>query len=218
MKKTAFLAITAFLCLQASVMATGSSNSVNTEMAQKMLLEGNKRYSEGKPIHPNQNAGRRMELAQSQKPFAVILSCSDSRVPPEILFDQGIGDLFVIRIAGNILTAEALGSIEYAVEHLGVSYIMVLGHERCGAVSAAVKGGEAPGHIGSLVKAIQPAVSQANNKPGDVIENAVEANVGIVVQQLKTSVPILKEFVEKSKITVVGARYDLDDGIVAILK
>ncbi|MGA9176521.1 MAG: carbonic anhydrase [Desulfobacterales bacterium] len=146
-----------------------------------------------------------------------MLSCSDSRVPPEILFDQGLGDLFVIRLAGNILDDAALASLEYAVEHLGVKYIMVLGHERCGAVEAALKGGEVPGHIGSLVKAIQPAVEKAKNQPGDLLDNAVRANITIVVQQLKSSEPILEELVKKGDLTVVGTRYDLDDGVVVIL-
>ena len=145
------------------------------------------------------------------------MSCSDSRVPPEIIFDQGLGDLFVIRLAGNILDDAALGSLEYAVEHLGVKYIMVLGHERCGAVDAAVKGGEIPGHIGSLVKAIQPAVEKVKNLPGDLLDNAVRANVTMVVQQLKSSGPILEELVKKGDLAIAGARYDLDDGEVKIL-
>lgn len=145
------------------------------------------------------------------------MSCSDSRVPPEIIFDQGLGDLFVIRLAGNILDDAALGSLEYAVEHLGVKYIMVLGHERCGAVDAAVKGGEIPGHIGSLVEAIQPAVEKVKNLPGDLLDNAVRANVTLVVQQLKSSGPIIEELVKKGALTIAGARYDLDDGEVKIL-
>lgn len=127
------------------------------------LIDGNKRYVEGKFIHPNQSAERRMELSKDQNPFAVILSCSDSRVPPEIIFDQGIGDLFIIRVAGNIISNEVLGSIEYAVEHLDVGLVVVLGHERCGVVSAAVAGGEVHKHISSLVEAILPAVKTAES-------------------------------------------------------
>ncbi len=187
------------------------------DVAQQTLMDGNKRYVDAGPLHPNQTAERRAEVAKGQHPFAVIVSCADSRVPPEVLFDQGLGDLFVIRLAGNILDDAALGSIEYAVEHLGVRYIMVLGHERCGAVEAAVKGGKAPGHIGSLIKAIQPAVDKARNEPGELLDNAVRANVARVVQQVKSSAPILKESVRKGDLTVVGARYDLEDGVVAIL-
>ena len=185
--------------------------------ARQKLIDGNKRYVEAKLSHPDQTAQRRIEVAKGQHPFAAIVSCSDSRVPPEIIFDQGLGDLFVIRLAGNILDDAALGSLEYAVEHLGVRYIMVLGHERCGAVDATVKGGEAPGHIGSLVKAIQPAVDKVKNQPGDLLDNAVRANVIMVVQQLKSSGPILEELVRKGDLTIEGARYDLDDGVVEIL-
>jgi len=201
----------------AAAMAAAEGSAVSGDLAQQKLIDGNKRYVDAKPSHPNQTAQHRSEVAKGQHPFAAIVSCADSRVPPEILFDQGLGDLFVIRLAGNILNDAALGSLEYAVEHLGVKYIMVLGHERCGAVDATLKGGEAPGHIGSLVNAIQPAVEKAKNQPGDPLDNAVRANVTMVVQQLKSSEPILEGRVKKGDLTVIGARYDLDDGVVAIL-
>ncbi|MCL6096996.1 MAG: carbonic anhydrase [Bacteroidetes bacterium] len=184
----------------------------------KKLVDGNKRYASSKMIHPDQTSARRTELKNEQHPFAVVLSCSDSRVPPEVIFDQGIGDLFVIRVAGNVLDDAAIGSIEYAVEHLNVKLIVVLGHERCGAVSAAVKGGEAPGHLRYLVEAIQPAVEKAKSLSGDIVENAVRINVQNVVAQLKSSEPIIEEFVHEKKVDVVGARYDLDDGLVTFLK
>jgi carbonic anhydrase len=119
---------------------------------------------------------------------------------PEIIFDQGLGALFVICLAGNIVADAALGSLEYAVDHLGVKYIMVLGHERCGAVEATVKGGETSGHMWSFVKAIQPAVEKVKNMPGDLLDNAVRANVAMVVQQLKSSGPILEELVKKGRL------------------
>jgi carbonic anhydrase len=197
--------------------STESGPAGSNADSQKKLLDGNKRYVDANLTHPDQTVQRRIDIAKAQHPFAAIVSCSDSRVPPEIIFDQGLGDLFVIRLAGNILDVAALGSLEYAVEHLGVKYIMVLGHERCGAVEATVKGGEAPGHIGSLVKAIKPAVDKVKNKPGDLVDNAVIANVERVVQKLKSSAPILKELVEKGELTITGARYDLDDGKVKIL-
>ena len=184
----------------------------------KKLVEGNKRYTSLKMIHPDQTATRRTEVRNEQHPFAIILSCSDSRVPPEIIFDQGIGDLFVVRVAGNVLDNAAIGSIEYAVEHLNVKLVVVLGHERCGAVSAAVKGGEVPGHLRYLVEAIQPAVEKAKQLSGDLLENAVLINVKNVVAQLKSSEPIIEEFVHENKVNVVGARYDLDDGAVTFLK
>ena len=185
--------------------------------ARQQLLDGNKRYVEAKLSHPNQSRDRRIEVAKGQHPFAAVVSCSDSRVPPEVVFDQGLGDLFVIRLAGNVLTDEALGSLEYAVEHLGFKYILVLGHERCGAVEATIKGGEAPGHIAGLVKAIRPAVEKVKNEPGDLLDNAVRANVVMVVQQLRSSGPILEGLVKKGELTIDGARYDLDDGVVEIL-
>ncbi|MFZ0481906.1 MAG: carbonic anhydrase [Desulfobacterales bacterium] len=213
----ALIGLIVLVSFVANATAAKDGSTVSGDVTQQKLIVGNKRYVDARPSHPNQTPQHRTEVAKGQHPFAAILSCSDSRVPPEILFDQGLGDLFVIRLAGNILDDAALASLEYAVEHLGVKYIMVLGHERCGAVEAALKGGEVPGHIGSLVKAIQPAVEKAKNQPGDLLDNAVRANITIVVQQLKSSEPILEELVKKGDLTVVGTRYDLDDGVVVIL-
>ncbi|MCX6169489.1 MAG: carbonic anhydrase [Ignavibacteriales bacterium] len=192
-----------------------SATDVNKLLAQ--LTDGNKRFVESKSSHPNQSTARIKETSKGQNPYAVVLTCSDSRVPPEIIFDQGLGDLFVIRTAGNLVDDIGLGSIEYAVEHLGIHLIVVLGHERCGAVEAAVKGGEAPGHIESLVKAIHPAVEKARKEKGDLVNNSVIANVRSIVEKLKSSEPILKEFVSEKKLEIIGARYDLDDGSVTII-
>lgn len=191
--------------------------SISPEQALKDLTQGNIRYSSQAPAHPNQTQPRRTETAKGQHPFAVIVGCSDSRVPPEIIFDQGIGDLFVIRAAGNVVDDVGLGSIEYAVEHLHVPLIVVLGHEKCGAVDATVKGGDPGGHIRSLVDAIKPAVEQVKGQPGDVLDNAVRSQVKMVVHQLKTSKPILEERVLSGDLKIIGARYDLDDGVVTIL-
>ncbi len=185
--------------------------------AQRRLIEGNLRYVEARAAHTNQTVARRTDLARTQHPFAIVVGCADSRVPPEILFDQGLGDLFVIRLAGNIADDAVLASIEYAVAHLGVRYVMILGHERCGAVTAVAAGGDAEGHIPALVKAIQPAVDRVRNQPGDLVENAVLANIALVVGQVKGSKPILADRVRRGELVVVGARYDLDDGKVAIL-
>lgn len=182
------------------------------------LLEGNLRYVSGHTNHLGQDEGRRMEVAQGQHPFAVILSCADSRVPPEILFDQGLGDLFVVRVAGNIATDECIGSIEYAVEHLGANLIVVMGHERCGAVKAALDGGHAPGRIGTLVEAIEPAVSRSRGRAGDPLDNAVRQNVKMNVDRLTFAEPILSERVRMGSVEVVGARYDLDGGTVEIVR
>lgn len=178
------------------------------------LVDGNKRYVEGRSLNMDRDAGRRSEVAKGQKPFAIVLTCSDSRVPPEILFDQGLGQLFVIRTAGNVADDIALGSIEYAAEHLNTRLIVVLGHERCGAVEATVKGGELPGHIGAIGAKIKPAVAIGKAFPGDQVDNCVRANIVNVMTGLRESKPILAEMVEKGEVAVVGARYDLDDGLV----
>ena len=209
--------ITLFIAVLSITIIAQTNKDVNSQSALQKLIDGNKRFANSKLMHVNQTRERRLEVAKGQKPFAVIVTCSDSRVPPEIIFDQGLGDLFVIRTAGNIVDDIGLGSIEYAVEHLGVRLIVVLGHEKCGAVDAAVKGGHAQGHIQKLIDEINPAVEKAKNIKGDLLDNSVKANVLRVVDQLNSSEPILKEFVHEKKITVVGARYDLDDGVVTIL-
>jgi len=182
------------------------------------LKEGNSRYTSGNLQHPGQTAEQRTELAKTQHPFAAIVSCSDSRVPPEIVFDQGLGDLFVVRVAGNVINEEGLGSIEYTVDHLGTRLILVLGHQRCGAVDAAKQTiaakGKAPGHIQSLVTAIKPAV-EATAK--DDLDTTIKANVKNVVQALRSSTPILKAEVDSGKIQVVGGYYSLDTGAVTFL-
>ena len=181
------------------------------------LMRGNQRYVAHKLRHPHQTGLQMEEVAAGQHPIAIILGCADSRVPPEIIFDQGLGDLFVIRVAGNILDDAILGSIEYAAEEFGVGLVMVLGHERCGAIAATVKGGEILGHISTLVNAILPALQNLEPFPADPIEMAVRANVQWVVQQLRRSEPILTSLLEVGKLKVVGARYDLDDGEVQII-
>ncbi|MHB8773368.1 MAG: carbonic anhydrase [Syntrophales bacterium] len=213
----AILCLAVWAAAGTTAFASGLGPAVSAETAEQRLLEGNRRYVDARMAHPDQTARRRDEIARAQHPFAAIVSCSDSRVPPEVIFDQGLGNLFIIRLAGNIVDAAALGSIEYAVEHLGVRYVMVLGHERCGAVEATVKGGSAPGQIGILVKAIQPAVDEVRSRPGDLLDHAVRANVDRVVERLRSSAPILNEAVKKGVLTVKGAYYDLDDGTVSIL-
>jgi carbonic anhydrase len=182
------------------------------------LKEGNGRYTSGNLQHPGQTAERRTELANTQHPFASIVSCSDSRVPPEIVFDQGLGDLFIVRVAGNVINDEGLGSIEYSVDHLGARLILVLGHQSCGAVKAAretiAAKGKAPGHIESLVTAIKPAV-EATAK--DDLETTVKANVKNVVQALRSSTPILKAKVDSGEVKVIGGYYSLDTGAVTFL-
>ncbi|MFA6074679.1 MAG: carbonic anhydrase [Negativicutes bacterium] len=201
------------------VLAVGeNTNPVTAAIAIQKLNDGNQRFVDAKFLHPNQTTARRIELVAGQQPFAVILTCSDSRLPPEIIFDQGLGDLFVVRIAGNVVDDAVLGSVEYAVEHLGVTLVMVLGHERCGAVGAAVSGAEIPVHINSLTNAIKPALKIAKTQNGDLLDNTIRANVALVVQQFNNSKPILAEFVHDGKLKVVGAYYDMDDGTVRSLE
>lgn len=192
--------------------------SIPANEALQRLMDGNGRYVSAKLAHPNQTEQCRMEVAKGQRPFVIILGCSDSRVPPEILFDQGIGDLFVIRLAGNIVDDAAIGSIEYAADHLGVRLVMVLGHTKCGAVSAAVQGGETHGHISKLVEIIRPAVEEAKGQQGDLLDNAVVSNVKLVAGKLETSQPILAELVKKGNLKIIGARYNLDSGKVDIVR
>ncbi len=183
------------------------------------LKAGNQRFSTNKMQHRNQTAERRAELATGQHPFAIVLACADSRTAPEVVFDQGLGDLFVVRVAGNVLNDETIGSIEYAVDHLGAQLIVVLGHERCGAVAAArdtiAAKAEAPGHIQSLVKAIQPAVEATMGADAETTAKANEMNVA---QALRDSAPILKEKVAAGTLSVVAAHYDLDTGAVEFPK
>ena len=183
------------------------------------LKEGNARYTSGNLQHPGQTTERRAELTKSQHPFAIILSCSDSRVPPEIVFDEGLGDLFIVRVAGNVLNDEGLGSIEYGVDILGARLIVVLGHQSCGAVDAAMKTvaakGKAPGHIQSLVTAIKPVV---DSTPKGDLDTMIKANVKHVVDALRSSTPILKARVESGDVQVMGGYYTLDTGAVTFLE
>ena len=193
--------------------------SVAPAEALAKLKEGNGRYTSGNLQHPGQTTERRTELAKTQHPFAAIVSCSDSRVPPEIIFDQGLGDLFIVRVAGNVINDEGLGSLEYTVDHLGTRLIVVLGHQRCGAVEAAKQTiaakGTAPGHIESLVTAIKPAV-EATAK-GD-LDATIKANVNHVVDELRSSTPILKAKVDSGEIQVIGGYYSLDTGGVTFVE
>lgn len=212
MLKTLILTIVAAACATASETA-----GPDPDLALKALLAGNKRFVAGRATHPHQTLARLRELAKGQHPAAIILSCADSRVAPELLFDQGLGDLFIVRVAGNVLNDENLGSIEYAVEHLGSRLIVVLGHERCGAVAAAVQGGKPEGHVGKLVEDLQPAVAAAKGKPGDAAENSMQANVVRMVSLL-TDDETLGPAIKEGKVKVAGARYDLDNGRVELVK
>ncbi|MEH2241345.1 carbonic anhydrase [Nostoc sp.] len=201
---------------KAAEIPSTSPESLSPDAALQKLMQGNQRFITHKPQYPDQSALRLQEVAQAQHPFATILSCADSRVPAEIVFDQGIGDIFDVRIAGNIATPEAIGSIEYAVVLLGSPLLMVMGHERCGAVTAAVQDESLLGDIGTFVKAIKPAVEKVKSQSGDAVENAVVANVQYQLERLKRSQLLTKQ-VESGKLKIVGGRYDLDTGKVNII-
>ena len=194
-------------------------SGITTGEALRQLELGNARFVAGRlsETTPTSIAKGRRKVAQVQKPFAIIVGCSDSRVGPEVIFDQKVGALFVVRTAGEVVDSVGLGSIEYAVTHLGAPLIMVLGHARCGAVSAAVAGAKEPGHIDTVLKAIKPAAIKTKGQPGDPIDNAVRAQALDVAAQLKAAGPILKEAVHSGKLKVIAARYDLDSGKVSLL-
>ena len=193
--------------------------TLTPDQALQTLIDGNRSFVTDSPIRRVQGRARRLELARSQAPFVVLVSCSDSRVPPELLFGRGLGELFIVRNAGNTGDTVALGSIEYAVANLGVPLVVVMGHERCGAVEAAVsvvtRNATFPGSIGRMIEPIVPAVLQAQRDPGDLLDNAVRRNVSRTVDRLRTaSEPLLLAPLAAGKLRIVGARYDLDDGSV----
>lgn len=216
------------------VYASTGTPSVSADEALQKLMAGNTRYLEEKPTAAQRSTKEaRTALAKSQKPYAVILTCSDSRVPPELLFDAGLGEIFVIRVAGNIPDPVVLGSIEYAAEHLGTPLVMVLGHERCGAVTATVDAkGKAHGNIGAIVKTIAPSIKNAakdcaackddkqcaKTKKNEYVECVIDANTKRVTANLTKQSKVLKHLVAEKKIKIVAAKYDLDDGKVTLFK
>src|SRR5262245_12771843 len=181
------------------------------------LKAGNDHHVAKRYQHPHQSRARQRELTGGQSPHAIILSCADSRVAPEIVLDQGLGDLFDVRVAGNVAADAELASIEYAAEHLHTPLLVVMGHQKCGAITAAAESGELGGHMPSLVAMIQPAIAKAKGVPGDLIDNAVRFNVENVVNQVCASKPLLQHLVEHGDLTVVGAVYSLDTGKISWL-
>jgi carbonic anhydrase len=224
-RRSSFAAHKLSLVLLAGIFLSGCKNetqpTVKTdETPLEKLLNGNQRFASFHPVHPDETASRLKEISTAQHPFAAIVCCSDSRVPPELLFDQGLGDVFVIRTAGNVISGVELGSIEYAVEHLGVKLVMVLGHEKCGAVKAFVDGGEAPGHIKDIVDSIkeEEEIKAIAKNDKNRLDDCVKANVRHGVHQLETQSEIIKEKEHKHELQIVGARYDLDEGKVSLVK
>ncbi|MGH7924146.1 MAG: carbonic anhydrase, partial [Candidatus Binatus sp.] len=184
-----------------AVVAAVHAPTMPAEQALKLLLEGNQRFVAGKLEHPNQTPERRAEVAKGQHPFAAVLACSDSRTPPEIIFDRGLGDIFTVRVAGNVADQVVIESLDYSVKHLGVRVVMVLGHRRCGAVIAAVEGheGAADQDVGPMLRELRPAVEASKGMSGDPVENAVRENVKLVMKNLATS-PELEAMVKSGEL------------------
>ncbi len=193
--------------------------NLSPDQALTLLEQGNKEFLSGERRNEFTSAQRRLDLANGQAPFAAYVTCSDSRVPPELLFGRGLGELFIIRNAGNTVDTVALGSIEYAVGVLGVPLVVVMGHESCGAVKAALdvvnKNATFPGSIGRMVEPIIPAVLSSRGQEGDELDNAVRANVKRVVNQLRNQTdPLMQKPLAEGRLKIVGARYDLNTGEV----
>ena len=221
--KAAMLVGMVFIC-GGLALASGGGPGISADEALKNLMDGNRRFVEQQMTGIRVcDVSAREKLAKGQKPYAIILSCSDSRVPPELIFDEGLGEIFVVRVAGNIPDPIVLGSIEYAVEHLGSPLIMVLGHERCGAVTAAVDAkGKPEGNIGAIIKTIAPAVKQAKteykgNEKAELVETTINDNIKLVASNIPKLSSVLSRLVKEGKVKIVGAKYDLDDGKVTLM-
>jgi carbonic anhydrase len=211
--------------LSVAAFASGSGVGMTADEALQKLMKGNKQFIEQKQTGQKLcDLTTRQSLAKGQKPYAVILTCSDSRVPPELIFDKGLGEIFVIRVAGNIPDPIVLGSIEYAVEHIGSPLVMVLGHERCGAVTAAVDAkGKPEGNIGAIIKTISPAVKKARKEytgkdKAQLVETAIDINTRLVAENLTKQSSVIRHLVKEGKVKIVTAKYDLDDGTVTLMK
>jgi carbonic anhydrase len=206
--------------LASPTLAAGPNPGISADEAMRVLKAGNARYVEGKPQHPHQDRVRRaLTAAQGQHPLAAVLTCSDSRTPAEIIFDQGIGDLFVIRVAGNVAATDEIGSIEYAVDVRAVPLVVVLGHTQCGAVGAVLDNAKLPPNIAKLVAPIKPAVDQAREANPDaakevLLQAAITDNVWQAVDDMLRQSPIIREKVRDNQVQVAGALYDLDSGQV----
>ena len=201
--------------------ASPPPNSIAPADALKRLMDGNARYAANTPNERDFSSGRAARV-QGQYPIATVLSCADSRVAPEFAFDQGPGDLFVLRVAGNIVNPDLLASLEYGAEFLGVPLVIVLGHTGCGAVDAAIKvlktKAVLPGHLPGLIDAIKPAVIAAEKThTGNLLDNAVAENVRRQVAKLKSSPPIVQKLYVEKKIDIVGGVYDLATGKIALV-
>lgn len=217
----ASIGVMAILFAYSGMVFASEGAGISPDEALAKLVDGNTRFVEGKQAQKDIGNNRRTELTKGQQPFAVILSCSDSRVPPEHIFDQGLGDIFVVRVAGNVADPIELGSVEYAVEHLGSPLILVLGHQMCGAVKATVAGGKPEGNIGSIVKKIEPAVkkARAQNKDKDkLLDAAILENTKNTVAALTQKSSIIKHLVEEKKVKIAAGVYNMATGKVELVE
>jgi carbonic anhydrase len=216
----ALLILWGLTALAAPAAASGGGAAMSPDEAMAKLKAGNDRFVAGKPQYPNQGRERRaLTAGQGQHPFATVLSCSDSRVPVEFIFDQGLGDIFAVRVGGNVAQTDEIGSMEYAVDHLATPVVVVLGHSQCGAVTAVVENAKVPPNIANLVAPIKPAVAKAKAENPEaakeaLIAAAVKDNVLQAMEDLFQKSAIVKAQVTAKKIRVVGALYDLDTGQV----
>ncbi|MBW4687773.1 MAG: carbonic anhydrase [Komarekiella atlantica HA4396-MV6] len=192
-------------------------NPVKPNEAIRRLLDGNQRFVHQKRQYPDQSLERLQLVAKAQYPFASILGCADSRVPAEMIFDRGLGDLFVVRVAGNVVSDTIIGSLEYSTAVLGSQLIMILGHRQCGAVTEAIKSEPLPGRIGLIIEGIKPSLARAKLTTGDTTQDAVIANIQYQAEKLQESSTILAKFISEGKLKIVGACYDIETGKVAII-
>jgi carbonic anhydrase len=201
--------------------ATHAGPTLTPAAALAELAAGNARYARDIAVNCNRNYDRRAEVYGAQAPFAIVLGCADSRVPPEVVFDRRLGELFVVRLAGNVADDDALGSMEYAIEHFAPALLLVLGHEKCGAVAATVDalkaGSEPSGFVGSIVKKIMPAARRALGKPGNTLHDAIRENVRDVVASIRAKSAVAQAAERTGALAVAGATYDLGDGHVTFL-
>jgi carbonic anhydrase len=206
--------------LAAPVLGASAGPVISADEALRLLKAGNARYADGKLQHPHQDQARRaLTAAQGQHPLATVLTCSDSRAPAEIIFDQGIGDIFVVRVAGNVAATDEIGSIEYAVDHLATPLVVVLGHTQCGAVTAVVDDTKLPPNIANLVEPIKPAVDKAREANPEaakdvLLKAAITNNIWQAVEDMLRQSPLIRDKVRDGQAQVVGALYDIDSGQV----
>ncbi|HPJ29938.1 MAG TPA: carbonic anhydrase [Methanothrix sp.] len=212
-------AICVAACLAGAVaLQEETTDKITADDAWNVLAEGNARFVSGE-LSAKNFSERRTELLSGQNPLVTVVTCSDSRVPPELIFDQGLGDIFVIRVAGNVMDPVVLGSVEYGVEHLKTPLLVILGHQSCGAVTAATQGG-AEGNIESIMAEIEPAVEAAGetNVTGtELVELAIDENIDLVIKNVLERSPVTRELVEDGNLTIFGAKYSLETGEVAVL-